>query len=840
SETEPVTEVQTEAASETEPITEAQTEAALETEPVTEVQTEATSETESVTEAQTEASPETELITEAPIEAASETEPVTETETAQALEPITPSDYLVENIDDYIIVDTLDNLNVVWNSDEEVEKWISKTENCIWWEETYEDSHVAEEGDSVSVQMEVLNEETGTLTSITTRLELGDVLSYGEDVHRALTGVQTGDTISFETVYNTAYVYSTVEDDGTRTEIYDTVRYEGIEAENGQTLTFEITVLAIGNTHWGYEEGYTDEYAQYYGYADMQEYKEALKSWLRESYEEDSYKEILIAAAMDEAAVTGIPDTLYSTCESEYNNGFRFGIDSNGFLCWCGDNEANWVTGTEETGVLADDIQSALSDETGKRLLISYICEKNHLEISEEEYVQYVENYASEWGSGAYEFEQDMTRSWLVWSLYEEKAAEFLYQSAVITETDNSSQFETEAVTEMAEDTNGESETNLNEAAQAEEEMTPETGVVTDETEPETQLDTENMEEQTAEAEVSAETESAAETEAEVSAETEPAVETETEASPEAELIAEIAVEAETAAPAESEAAAEAETEAWTETVITSYLGTYTVAGTDSVSAYPKAKEADSNLTLRPNTTVVVLKTKEKSGTEWAKIFYYGYKGWVKLSELTELSTENQMPSLETVRYVNCDSSGTLAVHETAASDGTVLAELSYGTEIQIVQYKKAWGLITVEVTAEDGTAANVTGWVDMTQVSVFIPEVYYYVHTQSGSGANLRETADSSSAQVGSLAQGTTVTITECQNGWGKTTVDGVEGWISMTLMTPCAESDGGDIVKAAVTDTGSTSSGSSTYSSGSSGSSSSGSSSSGSSWSSIEWDWG
>ena len=68
-------------------------------------------------------------------------------------------------------------------------------------------------------------------------------------------------------------------------------------------------------------------------------------------------------------------------------------------------------------------------------MIASVICEQNDLEITQDEYASYVSEYAAYYGyEDVAQFEKDNSRPTLVWSLYESKAGDYLYQNAKITE----------------------------------------------------------------------------------------------------------------------------------------------------------------------------------------------------------------------------------------------------------------------------------------------------------------------------------------------------------------------------------------------------------------------
>lgn len=74
------------------------------------------------------------------------------------------------------------------------------------------------------------------------------------------------------------------------------------------------------------------------------------------------------------------------------------------------------------------------------------------------------------------------------------------------------------------------------------------------------------------------------------------------------------------------------------------------------------------------------------------------------------------------------------------------------------------------------GTTGNVA-----TTTQTVAPATANYVVSTGGSSLNIRSTPSTGGSVLASAADGTRLNITEVSNGWGKTTVGGVTGWVSM-----------------------------------------------------------
>ena len=60
-----------------------------------------------------------------------------------------------------------------------------------------------------------------------------------------------------------------------------------------------------------------------------------------------------------------------------------------------------------------------------------------------------------------------------------------------------------------------------------------------------------------------------------------------------------------------------------------------------------------------------------------------------------------------------------------------------------------------------------------------------YVINTNTGSGLNMREKPSVSGAKKGkSIPNGTKLLISQFQNGWGRITYNGEEGWVMMKYL--------------------------------------------------------
>lgn len=350
---------------------------------------------------------ETTFTTEAPAASADEdVEEETAAETEVALDPITPSDYLVENIDEYVTLGEVSGLPVTqytYEVTDDIVKDRIDMEVSSYSEEKEVDRE-SKAGDVIyaditsSVQGEADSEYTES-----TYITLGDE-EYGPEFDKEMTGVSTGDTLEFSVAFD---------DD-----IW-------MEDWMGQTVDFKVSVTSICEVN---TPEYNDDFvAANTEYKTTEEYEAFLREQIESENAQTSYtdavEELYITAESD-AVFSGYPQELYDLCKEEVLSFY-----------------STFANTTEESeiyemfGLTEEDMETEVLAMVNRRLIASAICEKNNLEITEEEYNAYVSDYAAYYGyEDAAQFEQDNSRPTLVWSLFESKAGDYLYENAKITE----------------------------------------------------------------------------------------------------------------------------------------------------------------------------------------------------------------------------------------------------------------------------------------------------------------------------------------------------------------------------------------------------------------------
>lgn len=400
----------------------------------------------------------------------------TETETEATIAPITPSDYLVKDASKYVTLGNYDGLEIVQYTydvtDDMVQQQIDMDLQSAGTEEDIDTPSasgdiiyvslkaVAENADSENtseatteaaskssseVSTEAASENTSDLLSADDTSDESDDAEntyftigneeYGADFDKELIGLSTGDTKQFSVTFS---------DD-------DWVNEDWI----GHTVDFTVTVNGV--TRVTVPEYNDDFITNYTDYSSKEEYEAAVRKNLEDQYTDISYSdaiESLFQAALDATTFNGYPQDLYDTCKEESISFYRM---------FAGDDGTSDADILAAFGISEEDIDSEVLTAVNQRLLISAYCEANNITLTEEDYLNYLENNAADYGEeSAASFEEDYGRDSLVWSLYQSKVADLLYNSAKITKTSYSDdlfsddlsdlQFGTESDTEAASD----------------------------------------------------------------------------------------------------------------------------------------------------------------------------------------------------------------------------------------------------------------------------------------------------------------------------------------------------------------------------------------------------
>lgn len=336
-------------------------------------------------------------------------------EDEDALDPITPSDYLVKNVSDYITLGSLDDLTATQTTYEVTDEMVQeRIQDELYTYSEEKEVEKAAEGNIVYADVtftvqgaENAEEESGDEDSDNTEstyFTIGDE-DYGEEFDQKLIGVSAGDELNFSITYG--------DDD-------DTWYEEWIN----HTVDFEVSVTGVYETVVPeYDDAFVTENTDF---DTKEDYEAYIRETIQSEYDEEGYSETvntLFESAMDECSYNGYPKDLYSACESEVLSYYGQFI---------GETDPDAIK--EALDLSDDDLKEEVLDTVNRRLLITAICEDQSLELTEDEYVEWVTEDAEAYGfTSASEFEAVSGREQIVWSLYENMVAEYLYDRAEIT-----------------------------------------------------------------------------------------------------------------------------------------------------------------------------------------------------------------------------------------------------------------------------------------------------------------------------------------------------------------------------------------------------------------------
>lgn len=350
---------------------------------------------------------ETEFSTSAPEETAEEDLDTAElleedSETEKAIEPITPSDYLPSKTADYVTLGDLSDLQATEYTYEITDDMIQAQidEELEFNSEEIETDRASKDGDVIYLDLtSTVNSEE---TTESTYFYLGSQ-EYGAEFDEQLIGLSAGDTIEFSITFG-----------------------EDIWMEEwmNQTVDFKAEITSVCElTTPEYNDAFAAEYTDF---ATTAEYETYLKESLEEEYADLGYSdtiETLFDQAAEQAVISGYPEEFYDSCRDELLATY---------FAFTGSDDVNDVY--ELFGLTEESLDAEIMNSVSRRLLISAICQEQNLEVTEEDYLECLNDYTEYYGyDSAAAFEEDYSRESLVWFLYESKAAEYLYEHAEIT-----------------------------------------------------------------------------------------------------------------------------------------------------------------------------------------------------------------------------------------------------------------------------------------------------------------------------------------------------------------------------------------------------------------------
>ena len=327
-------------------------------------------------------------------------------EEEKALEPITPSEYLVQKASDYVKLGDYDGVEVTKYTYEITDDMVQDEIQGELEDASEEESTNApsEDGNTIYMNLTASVDGEEAADPEETFITLGQE-EYGAEFDEKLTGVSTGDTLEFTITYG----------DDTWQEDWQ-----------GKTVDFSVEVTDVTKSEVPeYNEDYVKNYT---GYDTKEEYEASVREYLEQSYEEQSaydQSEELISACLERTEFTGeYPEDLFEACKEEALSAYSMFVDEGGDV----------TDVLDMFGLTESDIEEEAKNLVNRRLFISAYAQANNIEVTEDDYVSYVNEYADYYGESAADFEALYTRETLVNALYESKVIDQLLEKAKVTE----------------------------------------------------------------------------------------------------------------------------------------------------------------------------------------------------------------------------------------------------------------------------------------------------------------------------------------------------------------------------------------------------------------------
>lgn len=284
--------------------------------------------------------------------------------------------------------------------------------------------------ESLEYEIEMILEENAEYNPVERAAEMGDNVNC--DFEGTVDGeaFEGGSAEDFEVLIGEGFMLEEFENGligmkaGDTKEVTLTFPDDYDEGElSGKEAVFSITVNEVSETSI---PELTDEFvATISDAATVDEYKEQLRAELLSYSEENSAYSLsadALQAVIDGATFEGYPQELYDSCKAEYdamNASFAemFGMDV-----------ADFELSEEDT-------KAAVMEMVNETMVVTTIAEKEKIEVTEEEYTDYVNNaYAEEEFESVEEYEATYPKEESMKMLLTEKVKNFLIENAKITE----------------------------------------------------------------------------------------------------------------------------------------------------------------------------------------------------------------------------------------------------------------------------------------------------------------------------------------------------------------------------------------------------------------------
>ncbi len=205
--------------------------------------------------------------------------------------------------------------------------------------------------------------------------------------------------------------------------------------------------------------------------------------------------------------------------------------------------------------------------------------------------------------------------------------------------------------------------------------------------------------------------------------------------------------------------------------------GTYVASGNGGISLYKGTTDGDEEALSATNMVYLDRVITKDDGTTWGHTSSAGYDGWIQTDEAVKVTDDDLSLEAGDKCFVINDYAGGIALKPEAGS-GAAIATLKFGTELTVAGAEDGW-----IKTAYNGQ----TGYVDADYVAPEVTDLAYKLTLGSGGGTEtFRAGASEDANSLGTIGNGDILKITDYEGGFGKATVNNVEGWVSMANMRP------------------------------------------------------
>lgn len=187
--------------------------------------------------------------------------------------------------------------------------------------------------------------------------------------------------------------------------------------------------------------------------------------------------------------------------------------------------------------------------------------------------------------------------------------------------------------------------------------------------------------------------------------------------------------------------------------------------------------DSETLLKLRKHNVVDVTDSREENGEIWAYASYYGCSGWVNMKYLHQVELNSFPPGSRNQEnvYVCVDR---VNLRADRSEESQSYDKIPYGSMLLTENYMDGW----IEVTWN-----GQHGFVYSPCVAEYLIG-NYCVNTDAEYGMYYRSTpsGESDNNRIGTIANGTILTVESVEDGWGKVNYDSVYGWVQMSYLYP------------------------------------------------------